>query len=137
MPKFDGAPRVDHGAGPLFGGKIAGSAKARKISAGNARAFACIRKANEFLGADLFPRVEGDQLHMILDSQRLNPGDMLVALCGHLEAGVKNLRISTLTLSAERNLIQLCDLTDSKKVGSLSLLVSEMFQAKQPEMWNK
>jgi len=137
-PDFSRGPKTDRMAGPLFGGSPAAKgAHVHKARRGIARAFARIRTAEEFLAGDLFPHSDGDQLHMILDSQRLNPGDMLVALCRHLNSPVVHLRISTLTLSAERNLLQLLDLLDSKVVLRLSLLVSDMFAAKQPEMWSK
>lgn len=138
-PDFSKTPRIDRAAGPLFGGAQAGRKEpAKKVSrTGNARAFARIRRADECMAGNLFPAAEGDQLHLILDSQRLNPGDILVALCRKIGCEVTRLRISTLTLSAERNLLQLLDLVDSKTVKTLSLLVSEFFMAHSPEMWNK
>lgn len=133
-------PNFDRQCGPLFGGtNFAGKDKrhARKFARGNARAFARIRRAQDMLAGDLMPQAEGDQLHMILENRRLNPGDMLTALCQSLPGGVKHLRISTLTLSAERNLLQLTDLVDSGAVSHLTLLLSEMFRDKASALWSK
>src|SRR5262245_20269790 len=128
-PNFGGSRR------PTFAGPGTGpQTPALKVKCGGSRAFARIHRARHALDAGLFPEAEGDQLHLILDSQTMDPGDVLTVTVEKIAGPIAHLRISTLSLSSKRNLMQLVGMVDSGAVRKLSLLVSEFFREHSPEI---
>lgn len=96
----------------------------------NRRRFECLQKAEEAL--DKLPE-DGESIHGLMTGF-YDCMHLIVVILRRLKVHCDSLRLSTLSMS-RRNTAELCTLLDSGKVGTIDIIVSDVFSRKDSDIF--